>query len=42
VLNAGVIDGLLGKKTLAEVLVAACRLAGKKCGQIGFDGLGQI
>ena len=39
-LNAGVIDGLLHGKTLREVLTSACRLAGKKCGQIGFDGLG--
>ena len=38
--NAGVIDGLLHGKTLHEVLASACRLAGKKCGQIGFDGLG--
>jgi ketohexokinase len=39
--NAGVIDGLLRGKTLKEVLTSACRLAGKKCGQIGFDGLGR-
>ncbi len=38
--NAGVIDGLLQGRTLQEVLTSACRLAGKKCGQIGFDGLG--
>lgn len=39
-LNAGVIDGLLRGRTLPETLTAACRLAGRKCGQSGLDGLG--
>jgi ketohexokinase len=39
VFNAGVIDGLLRGLELGEVLAAACALAGRKCGQRGFDGL---
>jgi len=39
VLNAGVIHGLLHGGTPAEVLALAVRLAGAKCGQIGFDQL---
>lgn len=38
-LNAGVIDGLIAERSLDESLEAGCRLAGRKCGQVGFDGL---
>lgn len=38
--NAGIIDAYLRGLGLAETLAAACRLAGKKCGQVGFEGLG--
>jgi ketohexokinase len=38
--NAGVIDALLRGETPAGALTAACRLAGRKCGQEGFAGLG--
>src|SRR5574337_918121 len=38
--NAGLIDAYLKGLELAEALPHACRLAGKKCGQIGFDQLG--
>lgn len=34
--NAGVIDGLIRGRSLAEVLADACRLAGEKCGGIGL------
>lgn len=37
--NAGMIDGLSRGYALPEVLKAACRLAGRKCGQTGFDNL---
>lgn len=37
--NAGFIDAQCRGLGLEESLVHACRLAGKKCGQIGFDGL---
>jgi ketohexokinase len=37
--NAGVIDGLLRGLPLATALTEANRLAGKKCGQHGFDKL---
>lgn len=36
VFNAGMIDALLRGKSLDEALMAASRLAGKKCGQHGF------
>jgi ketohexokinase len=38
--NAGLIDGYVRGLMLGEALTLACRLAGKKCGQIGFSGLG--
>lgn len=38
--NAGFIDAMLSGRTPAEALSAGCRLAGRKVGQIGFDGLG--
>lgn len=37
--NAGLIDARLRGLALAEALEAACRLAGRKCGQAGFAGL---
>ncbi len=39
VFNAGLIDALLGGKSLQHALEGACRLAGRKVGQIGIDGL---
>ncbi len=39
VFNAAVIHAKLNKKGLHSALTEACRLAGKKCGQIGFEGL---
>lgn len=39
--NAGIIDGLCRHQDLATTLAAACRLAGKKCGHIGLDSLGE-
>jgi len=39
--NAGIIHGLCQKNDLATTLHAACRLAGRKCGQIGLTGLGK-
>ena len=39
VFNAGMIHGLLNQLGLDLSLEAACRLAGRKCGQEGFDGL---
>lgn len=38
--NAGLIDAYLKGCGLAEALSHACRLAGKKCGQIGLERLG--
>lgn len=38
--NAGLIDAYLRGRELVEALSYACRLAGKKCGQIGLEGLG--
>lgn len=38
--NAGLIDARLRGLALADALEAACRLAGRKCGQAGFAGLG--
>jgi ketohexokinase len=37
--NAGLIDTYLKGLGLAEALSYACRLAGIKCGQIGFEGI---
>lgn len=37
--NAGFIDARLRGRSLAQGLEAACRLAGRKCGQAGFAGL---
>jgi ketohexokinase len=37
--NAGVIDGYLARRDAATILRQACVLAGRKCGQPGFDGL---
>lgn len=34
--NAALLDARLRGSTLSEGLTAACRLAGKKCGQVGF------
>ena len=39
VFNAGVIHGLVTGQGVTQALALACRLAGKKCGQWGFDGL---
>lgn len=39
--NAAVINGYLEGRGTGETLVRACRLAGDKCGQYGFDGLGR-
>ena len=38
--NAGFIDACLRGQALPSALRAACRLAGRKCGQAGFAGLG--
>lgn len=38
--NAGIIDSLCRKQSLPEALEHACRLAGKKCGQMGLENLG--
>lgn len=37
--NAGIISGYLAGLDTAATLARACRLAGRKCGQAGFDGL---
>jgi ketohexokinase len=37
--NAGIIDGLCRQQDLATALNQACRLAGKKCGQVGLAGV---
>ena len=37
--NAGIISGYLAGLDIATTLASACRLAGRKCGQSGFDGL---
>lgn len=34
--NAGLIDALIGGRTLEDAVTQACRLAGRKCGQEGF------
>jgi len=38
--NAGIIDALVRGSNLATALEAANRLAGRKCGFVGFEGLG--
>lgn len=40
VFNAGMIDAQLGGESLHSSLVAAAKLAGRKCGQEGMEGLG--
>jgi ketohexokinase len=40
--NAAVISGYLGGLEVSATLARACRLAGEKCGQYGFDGLGKM
>ncbi|PLY13024.1 MAG: ketohexokinase [Sedimenticola sp.] len=42
VFNAGVIDGLLHGLGIDKALERACRLAGRKCGQEGFDNLAGV
>ncbi len=37
--NAAVIHGLLQGRTTSDILQTACRLAGEKCGCLGFDGV---
>jgi ketohexokinase len=39
VFNAGIIHGLVRKRALELTLIEAARLAGRKCGQQGIDGL---
>lgn len=39
--NAGIIDALARGVDLEDALQSACRLAGRKCGRLGLDGLGQ-
>ncbi|QBQ53406.1 PfkB family carbohydrate kinase [Nitrosococcus wardiae] len=38
--NAGFLDARLRHRSLSESLTFGCQLAGRKCGQQGFDGLG--
>jgi len=38
--NAAVISGYLEGLDIADILLRGCSLAGRKCGQYGFDGLG--
>ncbi|WP_438969949.1 PfkB family carbohydrate kinase [Methylophaga sp.] len=37
--NAGLISALIKKQTPKQALTEACQLAGKKCGQMGYDNL---
>ena len=37
--NAAVIHSLLRGISVSEALTYACKLAGAKCGMVGFDGL---
>ena len=37
--NAGVIHHLSRGRSVSEALQYACKLAGTKCGMVGFDGL---
>ncbi len=39
VFNAGIIHGLSSSQALHETLAFACRLAGRKCSLVGFEGL---
>jgi ketohexokinase len=39
VFNAGVLDALIRGEPLEAAIATACRLAGRKCGQIGLEGL---
>ena len=39
VFNAGIIHGLSSGQALQETLAFACRLAGRKCSIVGFEGL---
>lgn len=39
--NAGLIDAFIHGRHLDEALAAAARLAGRKCGQLGLDGLAE-
>ncbi len=39
VFNGAIIDGLVRGQSLETSLLAACRLAGRKCGREGLDGL---
>lgn len=39
--NAGIIDALVRRLTLAEALEAACRLAGRKCGHTDLNFIGE-
>ncbi len=40
--NAGLIDAIVSGRPLPDALDAACRLAGRKVGQWGLDGLGTM
>ncbi len=42
VFNGAIIDGLVTGQSLEATLLAACRLAGRKCGQEGLDGLAAL
>jgi len=42
VFNAAVIDGVLQQQAAQDILAGACLLAGRKCGQQGFAGLGRV
>ena len=37
--NAGIIHCLSQGRSVSEALQYACKLAGTKCGMVGFDGL---
>jgi len=37
--NAGLISALINQQSAQQALTAACQLAGKKCGQTGYDNL---
>ena len=40
--NAGLIHKLINKSSLIDSVEFACKLAGKKCGQSGFNNLGKL
>lgn len=42
VFNAAVIDGIVQKHPVEQMLVNACRLAGRKCGTQGLDGITEV